>query len=107
MEVPMHIVLVHIHIKPETIDRFIEITKENVKNSIQEAGVVRFDFLQQPDDPARFMLVEVYHTPDDQVRHRETHHYQVWRDASAGMMAEARVGVKYVNLLPPDEAWKK
>ena len=66
----MHIVLVHIHIKPETIDRFIEITKENVGNSIQEVGIVRFDFLQQPEDPTRFMLVEVYHTPEDQLRHR-------------------------------------
>ena len=103
----MHIVLVQIHLKPEMINPFIEITSENVRNSIQEAGVVRFDFLQQAEDPTRFTLVEVYYTPEDQLKHRDTRHYQVWRDAATEMMAEPRMGIKYKNLLPPDEAWKK
>jgi len=103
----MHIVLVHVHVKPEMIQQFIEATSENARNSIQEAGVVRFDFLQQAEDPTRFTLVEVYKTPDDQLKHRETRHYNVWKDAATDMMAEPRVGVKYKNLLPPDEAWKK
>jgi len=103
----MHIVLVHIQVKQEMINPFIEITSENVRNSIQEPGVVKFDFLQQAEDPTRFLLIEAYYTPADQLKHRETHHYLAWRDAAADMMAEPRVGIKYKNLLPTDEGWKK
>lgn len=103
----MHIVLVHANVKPEMVEEFITATKENASNSIQEAGVVRFDFLQQAEDPTKFTLVEVYNTPGDQLSHRETRHYLAWRDAVTAMMAEPRIGIKYKNILPKDEDWKK
>jgi autoinducer 2-degrading protein len=67
--------------------------------------VARFDVVQQVDDPTRFVLVEVYRTPDDPGRHKETSHYQAWRDAVAEMMAEPRSSVKYANAYPPDTGW--
>jgi (4S)-4-hydroxy-5-phosphonooxypentane-2,3-dione isomerase len=103
----MHIVLVQVHVKPESIAAFKNATIENAQNSIKEAGVIRFDFLQQADDPGRFVLVEVYKTPQDQLLHRETRHYQTWRDTVADMMAEPRVGIKYSNLVPEDADWNK
>ena len=103
----MHIVHVNIHVKPEYLDRFIEATKENARNSIQEPGIVRFDFVQDAEAPTHFVLVEVYRTPEDVERHRETGHYQRWRDAVTDMMAEPRVGTKFKNILPVDEDWKK
>jgi quinol monooxygenase YgiN len=96
----MHTVLVHIHVKPEVVEEFKSATLENAQNSAQEAGVLRFDVLQQADDPNRFVLVEVYKTSEDQLRHRDTRHYQVWRDTVADMMAEPRQGIKYSSLLP-------
>lgn len=103
----MHIVLVHIQVKTEHLETFKLATLENAQNSLNEAGVVRFDVLQQADAPERFVLVEVYKSPEDQLRHRETRHYQIWRDAVAGWMAEPRVGVKYANLFPDNSDWKK
>ncbi|NPV85038.1 MAG: antibiotic biosynthesis monooxygenase [Anaerolineae bacterium] len=96
----MHIVIVHVHVKEESISDFIALTLENARNSIREAGIVRFDFLQMADDPAKFVLYEVYRTPDDQLKHRETNHYQKWKAAVEEMMAEPRLGVKYKNLFP-------
>jgi (4S)-4-hydroxy-5-phosphonooxypentane-2,3-dione isomerase len=101
----MHIVHVFIHVKPEHVDAFIQATSENARNSVQEPGIARFDFIQQTDAPNRFVLVEVYRTPDDQLRHRETAHYQTWRDAVADMMAEPRTAYRYTNLLPADDGW--
>ncbi len=101
----MHIVHVHIHIKPEYVDLFRVATLENARNSIQEAGIVRFDVLQLGDDPTRFILVEVYRSAEDQLKHRETRHYLTWRDTVADMMVEPRQGVRYVNLFPADEDW--
>jgi autoinducer 2-degrading protein len=103
----MQIVHVFIHVKPEHVDAFIEATRDNAANSLREAGVARFDFLQQEDDPTRFVLVEVYTAPDAPDKHKETEHYKRWRDRVAEMMAEPRRGVRYTALYPPADAWEK
>ena len=102
----MFVVHVHVHVKPESIDAFRDATRENASNSVQEPGVVRFDVMQQLDDPTRFVLVEAYRTPEDPARHKETAHYQTWRDAVAGMMAEPRSSTKYDAVFPDAEGWK-
>jgi autoinducer 2-degrading protein len=47
----MLILQVHAHVKPEAVDAFREATIENARQSRLEAGVVRFDVVQQADDP--------------------------------------------------------
>jgi autoinducer 2-degrading protein len=101
----MHINHVHVHVKAETVDAFRQATVENATHSVQEPGIARFDVLQQTDDPTRFVLVEVYRSPEDQLKHRETAHYQKWRDAVAGMMAEPRTPFKFSNVFPDDGGW--
>lgn len=101
----MIVVHVHARVKPEFIEAFKAATIENARQSVQEPGVARFDVIQQADDPARFILVEVYRTPEAPAQHKETRHYQVWRDTVAEMMAEPRTSVRYVNVFPPDEGW--
>lgn len=101
----MLIVHVHAHVKPEFVEAFREATLENARNSVQEPGIARFDVIQQLDDPTRFVLVEVYRTPDDPARHKETAHYQKWRDTVEEMMAEPRHSVKYANVFPNDAGW--
>lgn len=101
----MQIVLVHIHVKPEFVDAFKQASIDNASNSVQEAGIARFDFIQQTEDPTKFVLVEVYKTTDAQAAHKETNHYARWRDTVAGMMAEPRHGIKYTNIFPTDENW--
>jgi quinol monooxygenase YgiN len=101
----MFIVHVFVHVKPDQVEGFRNATLENARNSIQEPGIARFDVIQQQDDPTRFVLVEVYRTPDDPDRHKETTHYQKWRDAVADMMAEPRTSVKYTNVFPDEQGW--
>jgi quinol monooxygenase YgiN len=103
----MLVVHVHVRVKPELVEAFRTATTENACQSVQEPGVARFDVIQQADDPSRFVLVEVYRTPEDSARHKETSHYQVWRDAVADMMAEPRTSVKYSNVFPDDQGWEK
>jgi quinol monooxygenase YgiN len=101
----MLIVHVHVQVKPELAGAFIEATVENARNSVKEPGIARFDVIRQADDPARFLLVEVYRTAEAAAQHKGTVHYQVWRDAVAPMMAAPRTSVKYSNLFPGDEGW--
>lgn len=91
----MFVVLVYVHVKPEYIDDFREASKQNARESRKEPGVVRFDILQQIDDPTRFILYEVYIDEDAVGAHKETAHYAKWRDTVAPMMAEPRYSVKY------------
>lgn len=101
----MFIVHVFIHVKPECVLDFKAATIANVQNSLMEAGIARFDFLEQRDDPHRFVLVEVYRKPEDAKKHKETAHYAVWRDAVEHMMAEPRSSLKYANIAPGDPGW--
>lgn len=101
----MFIVHVQVHVKPEFVDAFRQATTENARSSVQEPGIARFDVVQQLDDPNRFVLVEVYRTPADPARHKETAHYKKWAETVAPMMAEPRSSVKYANVYPDETGW--
>lgn len=96
----MHVTLVHVHVKPERVADFIAACRENHLRSTQEPGNRRFDILQSPDDPTRFILYEAYATADDAAAHKTTAHYLAWRETVADMMAEPRMGVPYSGLFP-------
>jgi (4S)-4-hydroxy-5-phosphonooxypentane-2,3-dione isomerase len=101
------LIIVHVHarVKPDAVEAFRAASLDNARASLREPGVARFDVVQAADDPTRFVLVEVYRTPDAPAAHKETAHYQRWRDAVAPLMAEPRASTKYVNVFPPDHGW--
>src|SRR5262249_23522016 len=94
----MEIVHVHVRVKQECIEEFKVATIANALQSRREPGVARFEILQQRDEPTRFVLVEVYRSREAPAAHKETKHYQVWRDAVAPMMADPRSSVKFNEL---------
>lgn len=103
----MYIVHVFCHVKPEFVDEFKALCVENARNSVQEPGIARFDVIQQTDDPTRFVLVEVYRTPDDPAAHKETAHYAAWANAVAekDMLVEPRSKLVYSNVFPDENGW--
>ena len=103
---PMLIIHVQVHVRAESINAFVAATRANAAASAREPGVVRFDVVQQDDDPTRFVLVEAYRTPDAQAAHKETAHYKTWRDAVEPMMAEPRRSTKYRAIAPEANAWE-
>jgi autoinducer 2-degrading protein len=101
----MYIVHVHVHVKPEYIEAFKIASLDNASNSVKEPGIARFDVIQDVDTPTHFVLLEVYRTPQDAGKHKETAHYARWRDSVADMMAEPRSSRKYNNLFPGEAGW--
>ena len=101
----MLIVHVHVHVKPESVEPFKNATLANARSTLKEPGVLRFDVVQQQEDPTQFVLVEVYRDAAAAAAHKETPHYPVWRDAVAPMMAEPRRSVKFNNVFPKDGCW--
>ncbi len=101
----MQVVHVHVYVKAEFVAAFAAGSAENARCSIEEAGIARFDLLQQADDPARFILVEIYRTLDAAAAHKATPHYALWRDTVAEIIAEPRSSTKHTNLFPDDHGW--
>lgn len=101
----MLVVHVHVHVKVESVEDFRLATIENARASINEPGIARFDVVQQQDDATRFVLIEVYRTPQAPGAHKETAHYAKWRDAVAPMMAEPRQSVKFNAVFPDENGW--
>ena len=101
----MFIVHVFVQVKPDFIEAFRQATLKNASASLKEPGIARFDILQEEGRPESFVLVEVYRTKDDPARHKETAHYQRWRDSVEEMIAVPRSKKIYTNVFPKDEAW--
>ncbi len=101
----MLVVHVSVKVKSEFIDAFVQATRRNAAASLLEPGVARFDIIQAQVDPSHFLLVEVYRDEDAPARHKETAHYQTWRDAVAEMMAEPRQSQKFSALFPEPLRW--
>ena len=101
----MLVVHVYVHVKGDSIEAFKAATIENATHSRQEPGIARFDVVQEREDPTRFILIEVYRDEDAPAKHKETQHYQTWRDTVAPMMAEPRSSTKLTNISPDDTGW--
>ena len=97
---------VHARVRPERIAEFLAATQVNAQASLAEPGVLRFDVIQDQDDPAHVVLVEVYRDDDAAAAHKQTPHYAAWRDAVAEMMAEPRASTRFSAVFPAgSEGW--
>ena len=94
----MYIVLVHSHIQAEHVERFREITLQNAEASRGEEGCVRFDIIQQTDDPTRFTFIEMFKSEADGALHRESSHFKKWLEEAVPLMVESRTRVIYRDM---------
>jgi (4S)-4-hydroxy-5-phosphonooxypentane-2,3-dione isomerase len=99
------IVHVDIAVLPEQLDAFLAATEENAVASRDEPGIVRFDMLSDRTDPTHVVLVEIYRDETAAGAHKDTAHYQRWRDTVAPMMARPRAATRYLNTSPNDSDW--
>ena len=73
---PMHIVLVVVTIRPEMRTEFEHALLHNARESVaNEEGCRRFDVSQDVNDPARWILHEVYDAPEAHAKHRQSEHF--------------------------------
>ena len=94
--------IVHVYVKPEFLNEFIAITKENHEGTIKEPGNLRFDVIQETIDSSKFVLYEAFKSDEAAAEHKKTRHYQKWKDTVADWMARPREGVKHNILFPND-----
>jgi autoinducer 2-degrading protein len=98
----MHIIHVFLHVKADKIEAFKTLTLDNARNSRKEPGCVRFDVLQQQDDPTKFEFVEIYKDVSDLDHHKTTEHYARWSDGVGDLLVEPRTRNLLTNVDPAD-----
>jgi (4S)-4-hydroxy-5-phosphonooxypentane-2,3-dione isomerase len=101
----MLITHVDVWVHPVDVEALKQAATANASSSVLEPGVARFDLVQQEDEPTHFVFVEAYYTADGLAAHKETAHYQTWRDTVAPMMARPRTSVRYTNVFPEADRW--
>ena len=75
----MHVVVVLLNVKTEMLDEFEPALLHNARESIKkDVGCVRFDVSQAYDDPGRWVLYEVYDSPEAHAAHRQSDHFRAF-----------------------------
>ena len=101
----MVIVKVELHVKPDQVGAFLAASIANGECARQEPGNIRFDLMRELDDATRFVLIEVYKTPEDQQAHSRSPHFRVWLDATRDMFVD-RAAKRYVAAFPAEGSWQ-
>ena len=72
----MHVLIVTLKIKSEHREAFIEAMLEDARGSVRnEPGCLRFDVLQDDQEPNTLHLYEVYRDQSALEAHRQAPHY--------------------------------
>ena len=82
----MYILMVRLKVKADRVDDFIEASKgDGIGSVLDEPDCMRFDIIQDDEDPTLFAFCEVYNDEAAFQHHTTTPHFIKWRDVSADM----------------------
>lgn len=102
----MHVVNVGIRVKDDRVEEFLDATLRNIRETLKEPGVRRFDLFRERATPTRFLLFEVYDAEADHARHKESAHYKRWAAQLESLLAEPRSRTIYESCFPRESGWE-
>jgi (4S)-4-hydroxy-5-phosphonooxypentane-2,3-dione isomerase len=103
----MLVLQVTVQVKAENISDYLELVRYDAEHSEKdEPGCLRFDVIQDRDDPTRLYFYEVYRDEAALEAHRQTPHFKNYLEKSRAWLAappERRFGK---NVIPSDAEWR-
>jgi len=103
----MRVVLFQMRCKPERRQEFIAaLLRDASETYAREPGCLRFDVVQEDDDPDKFYLYEVYESAAAYAAHRETAHAKRAGEAFRDLRAGPSIRSEGTNLFPADDRWR-
>lgn len=78
----MYAILGIVGVKPEHLETFVAQLRAHARRSLGEPGCVRFDVLQDRDNPHTICLYEVFRSEADLDHHRQQDYYRRWMEMS-------------------------
>jgi quinol monooxygenase YgiN len=105
----MRVIMVQFRIKPECIASFLEVAKVDAIGSVEtEPGCLRFDILQDDQDPGSIAFYEVYADDAAFQAHQQTAHFARYRaEMDPNWSAAPTQVLRGTSLYPPDARWNK
>jgi autoinducer 2-degrading protein len=101
-------IFVTIKVKPGYADQFRDAILENAQGAVKdEPGCLRFDILQNAEDPNTFHLYEVYADDSARESHWEMPHFKKWQATVKDWFDGNRQRVVTKPLFPSDKGWRK
>ncbi|HUU72351.1 MAG TPA: putative quinol monooxygenase [Burkholderiales bacterium] len=80
--------IVHLQVKPENLERFMEMALENAAATRStEPGCRQFDVLVAPEEPTRIAFYEVYDNETAFEAHQQTGHFQKYLQNAVPLLA--------------------
>lgn len=90
----MYALTVIAYILENKTETFLQQTLEYARATRNESGNLRYDVLQNENDPLCFVIYEVYRSKDDFLFHRTTPYSQKWKAETESMMAKPRERIR-------------
>ena len=98
--------LVTIQIQPEHREAFMESMLDDARGSNNdEPGCLRFDVLQDSEDPNKIHLYEVYKDQAAVDAHRQAPHFTKWRETVQEWFAAETIRRVATPVFPPEQSW--
>ena len=83
----MFVLVVHLKVKPESVDAFMKALSENAGNARKESGCRQFDVLVDPNDRTKVLLYEVYDDEKAFEAHQQTPHFKKYLAEAVPLLA--------------------
>ena len=104
----MRAIFVTVRMKPEYRDRILKGALEDGRGSREdEPGCLRFDVIQDDNDPNTIYFYEVYKDEAAFQEHTKQPHMIKWRDTTKDWTAKPTEAVRAHSVFPRDDAWKR
>ena len=105
----MYVIIAPMQIKQGFKDRFVEAMIADARGSVNdEPGCLRFDIIQDADEPNRIWLYEVYKDAAAFEEHKKAPHFLKLTGVIKDWREEGPLGAGSgaYSIWPPDEEWK-
>ncbi len=100
--------IVTVQVKSEFLERYLEVTRQHAQRSLDnEPGCLRYDLLQDPEDPTRITAYEVFRDKAAFDAHNQAPYNATWHETIDDWRVPGRVHRPGVIVFPPESAWRK
>lgn len=102
----MYAILGTIKVKAAHLAAFVDQVRRHAEHSVREPGCLRFDVLQDADDPQTICLYEVFRSEADLDAHRAQDYYQRWMALSRDWRDTSACSRRVLHhIYPADAEW--
>ena len=99
----MFVAAVHVFVKPEAMDDFMELIRLDQEGTLAEPGCVRFDVVRSVDDPNEYLIWEVYLDDEAAAFHKTTPHYAEFKERMPSLASKDRYADRYDGVSIPTD----